>query len=63
VFVAFVVAVLEEVSQAGRDGPECGGVVVELLVGLVGGEREAGVKRDHSGVFCGVAGAVIARHP
>jgi hypothetical protein len=58
------VVVLEEVSQAGRDGPERGGVLVELVVGLVGGEHEAGVKRDHPGVFSGIAGAVIAgRHP
>jgi hypothetical protein len=57
------VVVLEEVSEAGCDGPECGGVLVELVVGLVGSEREAGVKRDRPGVFCGVAGAVIAgRH-
>ena len=53
-------AVLEEVSQAGCDGLERGGVLVEFVVGLVGGEREAGVKRDHAGVLCGVGGAVIA---
>ena len=57
-------ALLEEVSQAGCDGLECGGVLVVLVVGLVGGEREAGVKRDYAGVSCGVRGAVIAgRHP